>query len=342
VAFLTMPFSSYAMTDDLLEIYNDRADLQEAFDSETYQGIEGSAAGFLIDLEDWARQYGWQSYAELSDYAPEVNVPVFVGAYSNTPVPTVTAEHYIVIDSATDTILAASGAEAVWPIASITKLTTVITAMNLGLDVGGKGDVKDVDDVGGAKLYVTDGTTFTVLDLLKSTIVASANNAANAIARLTGYDKAGFVDQMNLFARSLNLRSTEFVDPTGIELGNVSTAREIAYVAREVFKNENIRRLAGTSGISILALNDSDYVRNIASTNWLLYDHAYDDVYVTAGKTGYLIESGWNLVTQMYPMGGSANESVLVVTLGSDSRRDSCDDAHALALWAWENFEWSR
>lgn len=336
---ILLPCFSYAATPDLMKIYEDRPDLQAAFSADNYQAVPGSAAGFLIDLDDWARQYGWQAYPELADYAPPFPPARMV---SNTPPPEVSAENYIVIDNATGEILAAQNADVQWPIASMTKLVTAKTAFDSGLDYYGIGSVEKSDDVGGAALRANYGTKFFVRDLFRATLVASANNAANAIARLTGQGKPDFVKRMNAFAQSLNLGRTSFVDPTGIEVENVSTAREMAYLATEVFKNENVRRLTGTSGIHIEAIDDPDYVRDISSTNWLLYDPAYDDVYVTAGKTGYLNESKWNLLVRMHPMDGSFDQSVLIVVMGAESRRDSTDDAANLARWAWKNFDWSR
>lgn len=336
---LLLPSFSFAIEPSLVEIYEDRMDLQQSFSADNYQAIPGSAAGFLIDLEDWARQYGWQTYPELSAYAPEVGR---VQANSSVLPPEVTAENYIVIDNATGEILAAQNADVIWPIASMTKLVTAKIAFDEGIDFYGTGSVEDIDDVGGARLWVDGGTTFYVYDLFRATLVASANNAANAIARLTGLSKEQFVQKMNAFAESKNLGRTQFVDPTGIEVANQSTAREVAFLAMEVFKNENVRRIAGTSGIKIAATDGTDYERSISSTNWLLYDPAYDDIYVTAGKTGYLYESAWNLVVRMHPMGEGFDKSVVVVVMGSDSRREASDDAANLARWAWNNFDWSR
>lgn len=337
-AGMLLPSFSFAITPELAEIYEERGDLQECFDPVTYQGVEGTAAGFLIDLEDWARQYGWQAYPELADYAPEIAPVPYIGGAA---LPEVTSEHYIVIDNESGAILAADSAGEQWPIASITKLVTTKTALDAGLDAYGTGDVRNADNVGGARLWVEDGTTFRVRDLLYATMVASANNAANAVARLSGLPRTTFIDRMNAFAQEHNLGQTEFVDPTGIELENVSTAREVAYLTREVFKNEDIRRMAGTWRINIEALNDEEYERSINSTNWMLYDPPYDDVYVTGGKTGYLIESGWNLVVRMHPMGDTQAKSVLIVVLGAEGRRESFDDAHALAHWAWAAHDWS-
>lgn len=338
IGFL-LPSFGFAVSPELAEIYEERPDLQAAFDPGTHRAIPGTASGFLIDLEDWARQYGWKSYPELEEYAP-AKTPA--RSFTSVLPPEVTALNYIVIDNTTGEILAARNAELEWPVASLTKLVTAKTAFDYGLDYHGIGAVVDEDDVGGARLWVESGTDFYVFDLFRATLIASANNAANALARLTGLPKSTFIQEMNAFADSLNLGRTKFVDPTGIELGNISTAREIAYLAMSVFSNENIRKLTGTSWMHIEALNDPEYVRDISSTNWLLYDPAYDDVYVTAGKTGYLHESKWNLVVRMHPMGDSFDKSVLIVVMGAESRRESFDDAANLARWAWTNFDWTR
>lgn len=342
LALLTILYPSgvFAATDPLRDVYGRRGDLQLAFDVTTLAAKPNSAAGFLIDMEDWARQYGWQEYPELVEYAPVKSPAKLLNLALATPV--IKATSYIVIDDQTGTILAAQNADASWPIASITKLVSTKVSLDAGVDLYGKGSVKTVDEVGGARLAVTDGTTFTGRDLLYATLVGSANNAANAFARMTGLDRKTFVDRMNRVATNLNLSRTKFVDPTGIELGNVSTARETAAFAREAFTNENITNAAGSSHVAIKALSDPNYVRDIKSTDWMLYDSAYDDVYVTAGKTGFLNESGWNVVVRLHPMGQSEDKSVLVVVLGSPGRRESFDNAEALAYWAWQNFDWSR
>lgn len=335
-----IPTISLAATDPLRDVYDRRGDLQLAFDGQTLAANPGSAAGFLIDMADWARQYGWQEYPELAEYAPVKSPAKPLNHASATPA--IKAASYIVIDDQSGTILAAQNADSSWPIASITKLASTKVSLDAGVDLYGKGSIKTVDEVGGARLAVTSGTTFTGRDLLYATLVGSANNAANAFARMTGLDKETFVDRMNGLATNLNLSRTKFVDPTGIELGNVSTARETAAFAREAFKNENIAGAVGSSHVAIKALSDPNYVRDIKSTDWMLYDSAYDDVYVTAGKTGFLNESGWNVVVRLHPMGQSEDKSVLVVVFGSTGRRESFDNADALAHWAWNNFDWSR
>lgn len=335
-----LPAAPVFAIDPLTAVYEARGDLQAAFAADGTP--VGAASGFLMNLTDWARQYGWQSYPELSAYAPVIAPPAAVRS-SQVVAPAVTSGRYIVIDTASGAILAAEHAQDVWPIASITKLMMTSVAIDEGLDVGGTGTVNAVDDVGGARLGVSNGTKFTVRDLLAATLIGSANNAANAVARLCGLTKADFVARMNARASLLGLTRTTFADPTGIELGNVSNAREVAYFAADAFAKENIRRLSGSSRVSIAALNDDAYVRDIKNTNWLLYDTAYDDLYVTAGKTGFLNESGWNLVVQLHPMNDNdTSRSLTIVALGASGRRESFDDAAVLARWAWGSFEWNK
>ncbi|MCR4312211.1 MAG: serine hydrolase [Candidatus Uhrbacteria bacterium] len=320
----------------LNEIYAIRPDLQAAFDE--HGAPIGTAAGFLMNFEDWARQYGWQEYPELAGYAPAAKAPVSIA--HAVAAPNVTSYAYVVVDDASGAILAAQHAERSWPIASITKLMTTEVALDGGLDVGGTGSVRATDDVGGAKLHVTDGTKFTTRDLLAATLVGSANNAANAVARLSGMQRVSFVNAMNARAKELGLSRTTFVDPTGIEVENVSTAREVAAFADDAFNHDAIRTFCGSSKTVVSALNDAAYVRTIQNTNWMLYDPAYDDIYVTAGKTGFLYESGWNVVVQMHPMGEDMSRSLTIVLLGADGRRESFDDAAALARWAWRSMSW--
>lgn len=331
---IIFPLAGSAATDPLSGIYQKRSDLQSVFDPKTGLAIS-SKAGFLIDLTDWARQYGWQEYpSELSAYAPETLPPKATGG--ETP-PLLTSRDYIVVDQTSGQILAAEGAEEVWPIASLTKLMTAQMALIRGIDVEATTEVKTVDDVGGAKLYVSDGTTFSLDDLLSAMLIGSANNAANAIARTVGAD---FVALMNEKAAALHLNHTRFVDASGIDPQNVSTAREVAILAEEAFAFDIIRKKTTTVRQTIVAVSAGSE-HQMRTTNWMLYYPEYDDVYVTSGKTGYLEESGWNLVERLRPSATQSNKELLIVLFGAASRADSFRDAEALAQWVWETFDYA-
>ena len=320
---------------DLLSVYAARGDLRSAFDAKANYRGTGSGAGFLIDLEDWASQYGWREYPSLSAYAPASPAPKPVG---HAAIPSVTASSYVVVDRSSGQILAASHADRAWPIASLTKLMTAQIVLDSGASLSAAYPVKAEDDVGGAKLYVTSGDTFTLDGLLYATLVGSANNAANAITRATGKTKADFVVEMNARAKALNLSHTAYVDPTGIETGNVSSARELARIAGQAFSRPDVKRYTTTAKASVKVLSQGT-TKTIKNTNWMLWKPEYDDVWVTGGKTGYLDESGWNLAVALRPSEKNEKRELLLVLFGTASRAASFEDADALAKWAWKNYE---
>lgn len=335
------PAAVLAQDDALAEIYAKRGDLQAAFDAETGLAVPGTAAGFLLDLEDWARQYGWMEHQELAAYGPEEGDGVPERVDWTEIESQIGSTAYVVMDRSTGKILTVKNENRVWPIASLTKLMTANVVLDYEVPMTQVADVLNTDNVGGARLWVEDGTEFTVEDLYYATLVASANNAANALSRTTGLSSSAFLEAMNERAQEMNLIHTEYVDPTGIELGNVSTAREMARVARDVFARDEIRRFTTTAVRYIDVLTDGSE-KKMTNTNWMLWKPEYDDVYVTGGKTGYLIESGWNLALTLRSSAHDTDRELLIVLFGAESRADSFIDANALADWAWDVHEWEQ
>lgn len=336
-----VPAAVFASSDPLMDVYSKRGDLQAAFDPKTHRAIAGTASGFLLDLEDWARQYGWQEHPELSAYAPAQGDGIPVRVSSEEVESEVDVISYVVMDRSTGKILTVKNENRVWPVASLTKLMTADVVLNQQVPLSRTADVRNGDNVGGARLWVDDGDTFSVEDLFYATLVASANNAANALSRTTGLSRANFLAEMNLRAAALNLTQTTFVDPTGIELGNVSTAREMARMVRSILARDEVRRFTTTSVryINVLSQGTS---KKMTNTNWMLWKPAYDDVYITGGKTGYLPESGWNLAITIRPDGYDRDRELLIVLFGADSRADSFIHANRLADWAWDTHEWQQ
>lgn len=335
------PAAVLAQEDGLAEVYAKRADLQAAFDAETGLAVPDTAAGFLLDLEDWARQYGWMEHEELSVYGPEEGDGVPVRTVWSEVEEEIGAMAYVVMDRSTGKILTVKNENRVWPIASLTKLMTADVVLDYEVPMTQVANVLNTDNVGGARLWVEDGTEFSVEDLYYATLVASANNAANALSRTTGLSSTEFLEEMNARAQEMNLIHTEYADPTGIELGNVSTAREMARVARDIFGRDEIRRFTTTYVRYIDDLTDGSE-RKMTNTNWMLWKPEYDDVYITGGKTGYLPESGWNLAVTLRSSAADRDRELLIVLLGAESRADTFIDVNALADWAWETHEWQR
>jgi D-alanyl-D-alanine endopeptidase (penicillin-binding protein 7) len=242
----------------------------------------------------------------------------------------VNAKAFQVTDAETGESLLEQDATAPRSIASITKLMTVMVARESGLDPKKVVALQRADEVGGGRLRVPVGTKLAVHELVASTIVGSANNAANALARATGLSKEEFVARMNAKAAALGLASTAFADPTGIEVGNVSTAREVALMAKAAFDDPWIAEFAAAPTYQVATSRGLHDIRN---TNRLVRDEAVE---VLGGKTGFIHEAGYTLVTRLRKPG---RRDLIVAVLGGDAERLPARDTKILAERAWQAIE---
>jgi D-alanyl-D-alanine endopeptidase (penicillin-binding protein 7) len=298
----------------------------------------------LVTLADWARKYGYKEHpAMLASYSPSVMPPALrpvAGASAPTLRPgamfdyeRISATSVYVVDLASRAPLMAYASTKPHPLASISKLVTSLVVLDSKVPMTKRLSITSADEVGGARLSVARGDTLTVQELMNTTLVASANNAANAFARSTGMTKEEFVAAMNAKAAALGLANTSLVDPTGIEVDNVSNAEEIAALGIEAFARDAIRRATTTSKYPLLLAGGK---HNLKNTNELLND-PNNGLYVLGGKTGYLEESRWNLVVKMRD---ARMKQLVVVVLGSSSKAQSFKDAEAVARWTWDNYQW--
>ena len=137
------------------------------------------------------------------------------------------------------------------PPASLTKLMTAAVALDQA-----SLDTMITSDVDGARLYDDTGSTImglkpgmqlSLLDLLYGLLLPSGNDAAIAIAEGIGGTQAHFVDMMNAKAQSLALDDTHFTNPHGLDDKDlVSSARDMAMLARYVMENPTLRTIVST------------------------------------------------------------------------------------------------
>ena len=209
---------------------------------------------------------------------------------------------------------------------------TGIVIRDLGIPMSRRASLLTQDEVGGARLRVPTGVSLTVGDLMYATLVGSANNAAHALARTAG-SLPTFVAAMNGKASTLGLTRTHFDDPTGLAVGNESTAEEVAALAFEAFKDYTLRKMLTTAKHTIWT---SGGTHTITNTNGLLTD-PNNGLIVLGGKTGYLYESKWNFVVHMMD---ARHKPIMVVIFGADTKSLSFREAEFVARWVWDNYEW--
>jgi D-alanyl-D-alanine endopeptidase (penicillin-binding protein 7) len=244
----------------------------------------------------------------------------------------------LVIDAKSKKVLYEYNADKKWSVASITKLMTSLVFLEHRPSWNKIVSIKKQDEVGGGRLRVKTGATMSVLDLFYSSISASANNTAMAMARISGLSQKNFVKAMNSKAKALGLKNTTFADQSGMDPKNLSTARDLAKLATTAFNIEAIRRPASTAKYKFVVRNTGE-LKVLTNTNDLLFGKDFDDLYVTGGKTGFIYESMYNLVVRLKPTGAKGSDrALMIVVLGAPTRESSFTSAKGLAEWAWKGY----
>lgn len=252
----------------------------------------------------------------------------------------------IVMTPGTHQVLYAERAEEVRSIASLTKLVSAMVWTRTPARIPWKKKVTltRADEVGGGRLRVPVGSRMTFEDLWVASIAASANNTAMALARLTGLSKSALLKTMTQEAVKAGAKNAVFVDPSGMQPGNKASAHEMALIADRAFHQKDIQRAASTAKYDLSVLGPVKQVRHLKNTNALLTKDP--DVWVLAGKTGYLEESQHNLAVWMRPLGVDGKpelgKDVLIVVFGSPDTSHLFATAKALAQWTWNSYEFPK
>ena len=175
--------------------------------------------------------------------------------------------------------------------ASVTKIMTLLLVME-AIDSGviSREDTVQVStrasSMGGSQVYLKEGETMTVHDLLKAVAVASGNDAAVALAEHLAGSESAFVERMNRRAQELGMGDTTFINCTGLPApGHLTSAHDIAIMSRELMLNHPTIREYTT--IWMDSLRDGAF--QLSNTNKLV--RFYDGC--TGLKTGFTAAAGY-------------------------------------------------
>ncbi|MEI6288564.1 MAG: serine hydrolase [bacterium] len=279
-------------------------------------------------------------YRQVVSVVPEIvqNLPQKKVDASSTGV-SVSADSVLVIDAETGKILYAKGTTDKRSIASITKLMTALVFMDHKQDWDKTWTISSTDYRAGAVAYLNSGDVVSTKDIFYTAMVASANEGAAALARITGLSQQDFVAEMNKKAVDLGMINSHFADPTGLDNNNESTAQDIAILAQTAFNNPDIFRAVQTNNYQI-TIQNKKLSRKIFSTDKILgQSFGWDDntCKVEAGKTGYIEKAGYCFASQISDEHG---KKIIVVVLGSATLNDRFTDTKSLAYWVFKNYEW--
>jgi serine-type D-Ala-D-Ala endopeptidase (penicillin-binding protein 7) len=257
--------------------------------------------------------------------------PATHGSYSHVKV--VRAPQNLVLHSAsawvedqrTGECLVQKQAEALLPIASITKLMTAMVVLDANMNLQESLTIvaEDVDTLRHSRSRLPVNTRLTRGNALLLALMASENRSAHALGRTYPGGLGTFIVAMNAKARSLGLAEAHFEDPTGISSGNVSSARDLARMVDAACNYPLIRDFTTReeavihSGRRTLAFHNTN--RLIRSPRWQ----------IGLSKTGFIDEAGRCLVMQAHV----ANRPVLIVLLDARGKLTRFGDANRIKQW---------
>jgi serine-type D-Ala-D-Ala endopeptidase (penicillin-binding protein 7) len=225
-------------------------------------------------------------------------------------------------------LLYAKNTDAVMPIASITKLMTAMVVLDSGLPLEEEVTIEpgDVDVLKGTRSRLKVGVMLTRRELLKLALMASENRAAAALARAYPGGVSTFVQAMNAKARELGMRDTRFLDSTGLNPGNVSTAHDLALMVHGGYQYPLIREFTTSESHRIATTDRRHRVVAFRNSNGLVRSHHWE---IGLSKTGYISEAGRCLVMQAT----IAAKPVIIVLLDSWGKLSRIADANRIKRW---------
>ena len=238
------------------------------------------------------------------------------------------ARAWYVVNASNGDVLAQHDATQRVPIASITKLMTVIVALQHLKPSDVVTVTSGAAQVGESRIPLRAGQRITVHDLLEGALIQSANNAADALAAASaGGDVNTFVSWMNAKAKLLGLRDTHFVRPDGLDApGHVSSARDVATLARVAMHLPIVRQIVA---------KESDTIENGTFTV-----HTWNDLLgsfpgMIGVKTGHTDDAGWCQVAAVRRPG----YTIYAVVLGSPTRSQRNADLARLLSWGVSEYK---
>jgi D-alanyl-D-alanine carboxypeptidase (penicillin-binding protein 5/6) len=233
----------------------------------------------------------------------------------------------LLMDAESGMVLEESDGHRQWPPASMVKMMVMLLSMEAV--AGGKMSLDDpvrvsawASRMGGSQVYLSHGEVFPLRELLKAVVIGSANDAAVAVAEHVAGSTTAFIERMNKRARQLGMKDTQFrsvhgLPPSRGQQDDLTTPYDLALLAREVLKHEQIIEWATTP--KALFRNGTFELTN---TNRLIRKFPG----ATGLKTGYHRRAGYGVTATAT----RSDLTLIAVVMGSRSKRRCFDEAAAL------------
>ncbi len=245
----------------------------------------------------------------------------------------VDAKAAVLMDCASGTVLLEHNADTPLYPASVTKIMTILLVVE-ALD---SGKIALTDTVtassnavskGGSQIWLKEGEQMTVDELLRATVIGSANDAATALGEYVSGSEEAFVQAMNDRAKELGMKNTHFCNPTGLDddvTDHLTTARDVALMSRALLGHEIVRKY---STVWMDSLRDG--ATELVNTNKLV--RFYEGT--TGLKTGTTSKAGCCVSASAEREG----LHLIAVVMGSGSSKARFDTAKALLNYGFATY----
>lgn len=277
----------------------------------------------------------FSAFAEEAETVPEENIT----AETQTSDLALAAETAVLMDAASGEVLYAKNADQKMYPASITKLMTILLALEHGKltdEITFSHDAVYNIEPGSAHIAIMEGETLTLEQVLRAIILRSANEASNGAAEYVDGSVEAFAKHMTERAKELGCKNTNFVNANGLHDENhYTTAYDMALIAKELLTHEEYRSMMSETYYEIPPTNKQTETRYLHGQHQMLNPNSiyyYEDA--TGGKTGFTSEALNTLVTY-----AERNGMELIAVVMKCNGAEHYTDTAALFDYGFENYE---
>ena len=241
--------------------------------------------------------------------------------------PNLLSQAALIIDARSGEPIFAKNANAVTPIASITKLMTAMVVLDAqqNLDQLLTVDVADLDYLKASRSRLAIGSELSRREMLQLALMSSENRAASALGRFYPGGLTAAVAAMNAKAKALGMTNTHYVDTSGLSPENVSTARDLAVLVQTAQRYPLIREYS-TQQDQYVQIPATGQTLHFNNSNALVKSGGWD---ISLQKTGFIREAGRCVVM----LAQIAQRPVVLVLLDSVGKFSRLGDANRVKTW---------
>lgn len=289
--------------------------------------VPSASNAAIVPIPPRVSATGW-FHPDWYPAGPDLDAVTAMEAVGPRAGPVVKSRSAFVYDLDSNEVLYEKNADVVRPVASLTKMVSALALVSTASDLDTEFCVgaAQYPTRSGARSRLSTGDCLSGWDALGAALVASDNRAAYGLAAVAGLDVDEFVARMNEVSVDLDMHSSTWTDPSGLEDENLSTARDVARATVAVALHPVLSAVATAPFWDVHRVNKGS-VRRLWSTDRVL---GRDDVDVLAAKTGYTDTARYCFSTVMQ---SSSGRRIVVTLLGGEGKMTRWADIDRVLRW---------